>query len=201
MGLVDERNEAYVDAMEATPRFARLKSTSRRIAKLMLVSHLVAVSAGAVSQTANSQATTVATWAPRTIHFMYSAVAPSSETTFYSCDRLQQRITAILSQLGARDATIKPFGCFTNGGPEKFPGVDATFSVLAPAETADHRESEKLEAHWQKVTLNTDGACALMEQVRRRILPLFATRNPTPGCSSTFSVEVLQPIRSTAPVS
>src|SRR6185437_16725162 len=134
------------------------------------------------------QASTVAQWVPRSIHFMYSAVAPSSETTFYSCDRLQGRITAILSQLGARDATIKPFGCFTNEGPERFPGVDATFSVLEPADSGDRSESTRVKAHWQTVILRTDDSCALMEQVKRRILPLFATRNQTPGCSPTFSV-------------
>jgi hypothetical protein len=185
--------------MEATPRSALLRSTPRRIAKLVLVSYLVAAAAGAMSQSANSQASTAARWVPRTIHFMYSAVAPSSETTYYSCDRLQERIKAILSQLGARDATIKPFGCVTNGGPERFPGVDATFSVLEPAVTGDHGESEKVAARWRKVTLNTEGSCALMEQVQRRILPLFATRNPTSSCS--LSVEVLQPVEPPAPVS
>ena len=188
--------------MEATPRFALIRATPRRIAKLMLASYLVAASAGAVSQSENSQSTAVAAWVPRTIHFMYSAVAPSSETTFYSCDRLQERIKAILSQLGARDATIKPFGCFTNGGPERFPGVDATFSVLEPAGSGsqDDGNAKDVKAQWDKVSLkNTDASCALIEQVKRSILPLFATRNPSSGCTKDFSVEVLQPAKSSSP--
>jgi len=162
----------------------------------MLVSCLASASAGAASLAGNAPASAVANarWVPRTIHFMYSAVGASSETTFYSCDRLQGLVTEILSRLGARDTTVKPFGCFTNGGPEKFPGVDATFSALVPANGGDQSESPKVAARWQKVTLNAEGSCALLEQVRRRILPLFATRNPGSGCSPAFSVEVLQPV-------
>ncbi len=181
--------------MEAGSVFLLLRRAARRIATVMLVSTLLAASASAVSATENDQAATAAKWVPRTIHFMYAAVAPSSETTIYSCDSLQQRITTILGELGARDAVIRPFGCFTNGGPEKFPGVDAKFLALAPG---DQSESNKVEAHWEKVTLNSDNSCALIEQVKRRILPLFATRNPTSGCSP-FSVEVLQPVKSPAP--
>jgi len=182
--------------MEAAHRLALLRLASRRIATLLLVSCLVTVSAEAAPPAGNAPASAVAEakWVPRTIHFMYSAVGASSETTFYSCDRLQGLVTAILSQLGARDATVKPFGCFTNGGPEQFAGVDATFSVLEPADRGDQSESTRVKARWQKVTLNTEGSCALMEQVKRRILPLFATRNPGPGCSPAFSVEVLQPL-------
>jgi len=169
-----------------------------RIATVVLASHLLLASAGAVTPAGNEQATTAAKWVPRKVHFMYSGVAPSPSTTFYSCDSLQERITVILRQLGARDAVVKPFGCFTNGGPEKFPGVDATFSVLEPAGTGDQGTGKKVEAQWDKVTLNPDNSCALIEQVKRSILPLFATRNPTSGCSPSFSVEVLQPIKSPA---
>ena len=168
---------------------------------MVLVSTLLASSAGAVSPAANGEEVTVARWVPRTIHFMYSAVAPSSSTTYYSCDSLQERITAILRQLGARDAVIKPFGCLSFTGPEKFPGVDATFSVLERVGTSDQSESKKVEAHWEKVTLNTDDSCALIEQVNRGILPLFVTRNQTSGCSPSFSVEVLRPLKSSAPSS
>lgn len=185
--------------MEATRPIALLRLASRRMATLLLAGCLVTVSAGAASTAGNTVSS--AQWVSRTIHFMYSAVAPSSETTFYSCDRLQGLVTAILRQLGARDVIVKPFGCFTSGGPERFPGVDATFSVLVPADGGNQGQSTLVEAHWQTVTLKTDASCALMEQVKRRILPLFATRNPGSGCSPTFSVEVLQPVKVAAPVS
>ena len=181
--------------MEAVSGLALLRRAAQRIAVVVLVSNLLAGSAGAVSPAANDGAVTVARWAPRTVHFMYAAVSPSSKTTFYSCDNLRARITAILGQLGARDAVVKPFGCFTTGGPEQFPGVDATFQVLEPAGTGDQSESKQVEARWEKVTLATDDSCALMEQVKQHILPLFPTRNQTSGCAPTFSVEVLRPVK------
>ena len=156
----------------------------------------MAASAGAVSPATDAATSMAAKWVPRTVHFMYSAVAPSSETTYFSCDRLEGRIKAFLSQLGAREATVKPFGCFTNGGAEKFPGVDATFSVLEPVEAGAQGASGKVEARWQKVVLNADGSCALLEQVKSRILPLFSTRNLASGCSPGLNVEVLQPVQS-----
>src|SRR5262249_7386616 len=132
----------------------------------------------------------------RKVHFMYTA-APDFHTTYYSCDSLQGQITTILRQLGARDAVVRPVGC-TTSGPERFPGVDATFSVLEPAGSGndDSASSKSVEANWDKVTLNTDTpSCALMEQVKQRILPLFATRNQSSGCSQRFTVEVLRPAK------
>jgi hypothetical protein len=171
----------------------------------MLASSLLVASAGATAAASNDRPTTgapiAAKWVPRKIHFMYSAISSSSKTTFYSCDSLQGQITAILRQLGARDEVVKPFGCFTNGGPERFPGVEATFSVLESARSDDQGagSSKNVEAHWDKVTLTTpDTSCALLEQVKQRILPLFTTRNQTSGCSPRFSVEVLRPVKSPA---
>ena len=184
--------------MNAVSEFSALRRGALRMATAALVGNLLVALAGAAAPTPNDQATTAAKWVPRKIHFMYSAVAPSPSTTYYSCDNLQARITAILRQLGARDEVVKPFGCFTNGGPEEWPGVDATFSVLEPAGTSDQSAADKVQAHWEKVTLNSDNACALIEQVKRRILPLFVTRNQTSGCSSSFSLEVLQPSHDTA---
>jgi hypothetical protein len=175
-----------------------LRSTSRRIVTLVLVGYFGVASVGPAASAGNAQAAAVAQWVPRKVHFMYLPAAPSSETTFYSCDALQVRITAILSRLAARDATIKTFGCFTNG-PERLAGVDATFSVLQPAAGNGQSASSPVDAQWQRVTLSSDDSCALMEQVKRSILPLFATRNPTPSCSPTFSVDVLQPIATSPP--
>lgn len=183
--------------MDAVTKFALARRTARRIATAALVSNLLAASAGAVSSVADDQTVTAAKWAPRSVHFMYSAVSPSTKTTFYSCDSLKARVTVILRKLGARDAVIKTFGCLTEG-PEKFPGVDATFSVLEPAGTGDQNGAKKVEARWEKVTLKSDDSCALIDQVKRSILPLFQTRSPTSDCSPTFSVEVLQPVKSPA---
>jgi hypothetical protein len=96
---------------------------------------------------------------------------------------------------------VKPFGCMTGGGPERFPGVDARFSVLEPAGSGAEgaTSSKEVEARWDRVTLSArDASCALIEQVKRSILPLFATRDQTSGCSPHLSVEVLRPVHSSA---
>jgi hypothetical protein len=178
--------------------------TARRVATAaVLASSLVVASAGVGAATSNDQPTMAAPiaakWVPRKIHFMYSAVNPSSEVTFYSCDKLQGQITAILQQLGARNEVVKTFGCIADGA-ERFPGVDATFSVLEPAASGDQgsANSSNVEGHWDKVTLTTDPSCALVEQMKQSILPLFATRNQASGCSPRFSVEVLRPVKTPA---
>jgi hypothetical protein len=181
--------------MEAVSGSALLRRVVWRKATVALASIFVLASAGAVTPVLNDAAETAAKWVPRKVHFIYSAVSPSASTTFYSCDKLEERIKELLRQLGARDEVVKSFGCFTNGGPEKLPGVDATFSALEPVGTGAQSAPNKVEAHYEKVTFNTDDSCALIEQVKRRILPLFATRNQTSGCSPRFSVEVLQPFK------
>jgi hypothetical protein len=130
---------------------------------------------------------------------MYSAVTPSSKTTYYSCDKLQGQLTAILKQLGARDEVVEPFGCITVAGPEKFAGVDATFSALELAGSGDHAasSSESVAAQWDKVTLSSSTSCELIKQVQEHILPLFATRNQS-SCSPRFSLEVLRPVKAQA---
>jgi len=179
------------------------RRTARQAAALVLASSLLAASAGAVMAASNDEATaspTTAKWVSRKVHFMYTAT-PDFHATYYSCDSLQDKVKAILRQLGARDEVVKPIGCVTTG-PERFPGVDATFSVLEPAGSGsqDDGNAKDVKAQWDKVSLkNTDASCALIEQVKRSILPLFATRNPSSGCTKDFSVEVLQPAKSSSP--
>jgi hypothetical protein len=79
----------------------------------------------------------------------------------------------------------------------------AAFSVLEPVGTGNEgtAHSQDVAARWDKVTLNSDASCALIEQVKRRILPLFSTRNASSDCSARFNVEVLRQIKSPGPQS
>jgi hypothetical protein len=108
--------------------------------------------------------------------------------TRYTCDGLLEQMKSILQRLGASaDLVVKPYGCTQFEGPEPAPGVDATFSVLEPATGGGQSEGTGtgVPALWEKVTLNSDttrryngaGNCELIEQVKKRVLPLFATRN------------------------
>jgi hypothetical protein len=198
--------ESYVGPMKPAISSGLAALKARAVAPVLLAGLIVgsggAIAAESTDSSAQTAAPTPAKWVSHKLRFMYSAISPSSKTTYYSCDALQAQITSILRELGARnDLVVTPIGCVRPGGPEMFPGVDATFSVLEPAEngTEGSSHSQEVAARWDKVTLSPSASCALITQVKQRILPLFATRNVTPDCSPRSSVEVLRPIESPPP--
>jgi hypothetical protein len=172
---------------------------------LMLVAAVglaASVTAGAAESTDASAAPASAKWVARQLHFMYSPVAPRFVTTHYSCDGLQDQMTAILRQLGASgDLVVRSVGCTRASGPEPFPGVDARFSVLEPIASAHPgaANSPTVAARWEKVTFKPDTSCQLLDQVKRNVLPLFATRNVKADCPVGFSLEVLRPAQPPQP--
>lgn len=126
-----------------------------------------------------------AVWTPKELDFVYMGF-----TSRYSCDGLQDKIRGILLDLGARKKDLKVVsrGCTSpGGGPDPFPGVKIHMSVLQPASGATGATDDTqtpVQAHWKPVdlklretSLNDSGECELVEQVRRSIVPLFATRN------------------------
>lgn len=152
---------------------------------LALKSGLVSLLLGAMVLPAEAaESSQAAVWTPRKLHFVYMGF-----TTHYSCDGLRDNVKSALLQLGARpiDLHVQEAGCTrADGGPEPFPGVEATFSVLAPAASAqgEGAASASVKAHWESVELNLDrdsleqaGQCELLEQIKKEILPLFATRS------------------------
>jgi hypothetical protein len=134
------------------------------------------------SQASSAATPTSANWAPRKLHFSYVGF-----TARYSCDGLRDQVKKILQQLGAGDdLVVKSSGCVRLEGPEAFPGVDATFSVLEEAASGagGAANSKSVAARWDAVTLDSDttgrtgaGGCELIEQVKKSVLPLFTTRN------------------------
>jgi hypothetical protein len=121
-----------------------------------------------------------AVWTDKELTFVYQGF-----TTRYSCDGLRDKVRSVLLDLGARkkDLKVQQLGCSSpTGRPDPFPGVRVKMSVLRPASgTAD---DQAVAAHWKPVDLKlrdsftTDsGECELVEQIRHKIVPLFATRN------------------------
>ncbi|HEY6482453.1 MAG TPA: hypothetical protein VIY54_02900 [Steroidobacteraceae bacterium] len=154
-----------------------------------------------------------AVWTPKQLHFVYQGF-----TTKYSCDGLQDKIQTALLQLGARkkDLKVTGSGCAVPyGRPDPFAGVDVKMSVLQPAsDKTDASRQPTVPAYWKAVDLkltrsgdyyNPSGECELVEQIKSKILPLFATRGvelksecipyqATPT-SPTLRLEVLAPAK------
>jgi len=188
------------------------------LATALVSSSLAAGSAGVVAAgeaDQPAQTLTAGKWVPRKLRFTYSGF-----TAHYSCDGLRDQVTSILRQLGAgNDLVVKSRGCTRLEGPEPFPGVDATFSALEPSggSAAPGTVSQSVPARWDEVTLNSDttrnytneGGCELIEQVKKYILPLFATRNLkfSSDCfphtvslsGARLSMEVLMPVKPAQP--
>lgn len=146
-----------------------------------------------------------AVWTPKELHFLFQGF-----TAHYSCDGLEAKIRHVVKELGARAGSeVHSSGCSSPfGRPDPFPGVNIKISVLQPA-AADAAASGLVAAHWKRVDLHLDrdpvweaSDCELLEQIRQKILPLFATRNVrfTSNCiphqaalGTSLSAELLVP--------
>lgn len=123
-----------------------------------------------------------AVWTPKHVHFVFHGF-----TGRYSCEGLQERVRRALLDLGARrDLRVQEGACVNLvGGPESFPNVEVTMNILEPAPIngADATPGT-VAAHWRGVNLRLDKDplwqaedCELLEQIKRTLLPLFASRN------------------------
>lgn len=167
-------------------------------------------SAGELTSAAPQAAVEPAHWVKKKIYFAYQGF-----TTHYSCEGLRDKVRDVLLQLGARKSglDVHEIGCSTGiGRPDPFPSVGGTFYVLEPGSTsAESAGAAPVQAAWQTVTLRVarsqlgeSGQCELIDQVRTRILPLFAVRDVKfrPSCiphqleasGSALTADVLKPI-------
>jgi hypothetical protein len=124
-----------------------------------------------------------AVWTQKELTFVYQGF-----TTRYSCDGLRDKVRGVLLDLGAEKKSLKvqELGCSSPyGRPDPFPGVRVEMSVLAPATaSADDKKQAPVTARWKPVDLKLrdsfsidSGECELVEQIRDKIVPLFAARN------------------------
>jgi hypothetical protein len=129
-----------------------------------------------------------AVWMPRKLHVMVLGAA---------CDRVYNIVKWSLLRLGARasDLHVEEPADECHHGPDHEVGIEATFSVLAPIDSAAGAE---VEAHWQSVELIPRGysfngrragggthiaggglggapLCYLPELVEQQIVPSFFT--------------------------
>jgi hypothetical protein len=119
-----------------------------------------------------------AEWTPKVLNFVYK----HGFTTHYSCEGLRDKMTDILTRLGAGDIRIRSTGCINLTGPDVFPGVHVRMNVLQPAH--EWAIGHTVPAQWKKVDLlarrdpvDAAGDCELIAQIKQDVLPLFVTRN------------------------
>jgi hypothetical protein len=152
---------------------------ARQVALAALVLSLPV--AGTAAETAAPPADAQpAVWTSKDLTFVFMGF-----TAHYSCDGLRDKIRHVLAELGAREGfKVDYSGCSSSfGKPDPFPGVRIRMQVLQPA-GADDKGSGVVGAHWKRVDLHLDRDpvweatdCELLEQIRQKILPLFAARN------------------------
>lgn len=120
-------------------------------------------------------------WTPKEVNFVYMGF-----TSKYSCDGLVDKVRYVLLALGARkDLVVYGTGCAVSyGRPAPLPGVMIRMNVLQPADPAAASDSTAVPAHWKALQLKMDpdpvtesGECELVEQIKQKLLPLFATRD------------------------
>jgi hypothetical protein len=150
---------------------------------------------------------TQAVWTPKEASFTYTGF-----TTKYSCEGLVSQVRSVLLSLGARrdDLVVVGTGCLEPGRPVPFPGVKVRMNVLMPASGA---AGNAVAAQWKpvRIRLDTDplaeaGQCELVEQIKQKLLPLFATRDVQfkPNCvphqlnpnGTRLSAQILVPAQS-----
>lgn len=129
------------------------------------------------------EAAVQAVWTAKQLKFTYMGF-----TSRYSCDGLRDKLREVLLKLGARkDLSINATGCSAGfGRVSPFPGVSAKLQVLEPLtdKNAPKQGAKPVAAQWKTVDLvptgdplRAAGDCELTEQIKQRVLPLFATRN------------------------
>jgi hypothetical protein len=185
-----------------------------RISAVLMLAVGLGVSAAQASDTASVPALSVAPpaaqWVERKLDYTYMGF-----TDKFTCDGLRDTVRDVLLALGARkrDLKVQERGCTRFNGVEPFPGVAATFSVLAPLTPDDIGkvgDTKSQPTQWHSVDLvrltrsGVDSApCELLEQLKNKALPLFTIRNLkfraacVPHQESLgdidFSVDVLRP--------
>lgn len=163
----------------------------------------------------DTEVSQTAVWVSRTLHNFNVPPVGSTNTFGQSCELLEEELKGLLIQLGARpsDIHIDERGCPRD--ERRVLLIDATFSVLSPAEATGKNVAGTLVAHWQSVEFKTESErkeiapteffqfnrdCSYLTYVAQIVLPLFSTRNVNVSsqavCNKTgvgFRAEALMP--------
>jgi hypothetical protein len=172
-----------------------------RWASMVCLTGVAISSAAAAPQAQSSQSSSesavnqpqAAVWQAYELQFHYFAAH-----TYYSCSGLENRLEAMLRQLGAaKDINVMVTGCF--GTADVGNMLSARIKTRMPA-AAGEAPSDSFQATSKLVVLrsgragdNAGGDCELLEQVRDQILPALKLKlvkddlNCVPGMANSPS--------------
>ncbi|HEY6454813.1 MAG TPA: hypothetical protein VIY90_05955 [Steroidobacteraceae bacterium] len=113
-------------------------------------------------------------WAPRSVrHFPVRFYTQGLSALGDRCAYATHVVRNILVQLGARASDFHVDACQLNRDE---PTIDATFSVLVPADKSDPSEAIVV-AHWQSHEWKGELNCLDIGYIEQNILPLFSTKD------------------------
>lgn len=115
-------------------------------------------------------------WQPHSLDFYYLGF-----TATYSCEGLDIDLRGLLKQSGAQQIAVTTGGpC---GGAKKLLLARLKFSTLKPAGPPGGDRGQIVPGSWHHVTISPKnlllqgGSCELVQEFRRKILPLFDARH------------------------
>lgn len=152
----------------------------------------------ALAQTEAQGEVTQAVWKRQDVIFVYR-----SDTTYYNCSALQDKLRQILTHIGARrDVIVQPHACIDEAGVVAFkvtlhspvPATEENVKALTTYDSQDvltakirgerlppADELPRFAAEWREFSFARDrklriaaGDCDLVQQMRRQILPKLA---------------------------
>lgn len=165
--------------------------------KSRLLASLITCAALPLAAHAADSDTVQAKWKPQEIRYSYSGF-----TTAYSCDAAEDKVKAVLKEVGAHPQTkVRATGC-TRSRPSRNFFITVTTATPVPASAADTAELGKSEqellarmgsknavsleefpATWKTIDLSRErkldlqpGDCELMEGLRDHVLPKLSVK-------------------------
>ena len=174
-----------------------MRTLVERIARLALACTIMLLAATANGAEPNANESTLAVWKPQRLVFTYR-----SEGRHYSCSLLEHKIEMILQRLGADERIeLTRFSCHDLAGLARFEvsmrspveASEENVRALTDYDTKDRLvarvhgtelpsagEIETFPAVWASVSFRTfdldAGDCALLQQLRRKIVPKMSVR-------------------------
>lgn len=126
-----------------------------------------------------AQPSIAAAWQMHTYEFHFMGF-----TSVYTCSGLADKLGSLLKELEASDVRITPLCALGRYQPDRLAQARVHFSSLIPSGAVGPGSASGSTGIWRHIRWASrhpgaleDGDCELIQEVREKILPMFATRN------------------------